>query len=129
MKTARSIGAIIAGIMTNVILSVTVDFILESAGVFPPPSQGLFVTWMLALALAYRCIFAVAGGYVTARLAPAEPMRHVIILACVGTVFGIIGTIVGWDLSDHWYPIALVLTALPCTWFGGKLFKQPSKKH
>jgi len=123
MNTARSIGSVIAGIMTNVILSVVVDSILEAAGIFPPPSQGLFVTWMLALALAYRCVFAVAGGYVTARLAPANPMRHVTILACVGIVLGTIGVFVGWDLSPHWYPIALVITAFPCTWFGGKLFK------
>jgi hypothetical protein len=129
MKTARSIGAVIAGLMTNVILSVTVDFILELTGVFPTPSQGIFVTWMLALALIYRCVFAVAGGYITARLAPSEPMRHVIILACIGIVFGIVGTIVGWDLSAHWYPIALVATALPCTWTGGRLFEASKKQH
>jgi len=50
----------------------------------------------------------VAGGYVTAALAPNNPMRHV-------------GVFVAWHLSRHWYPIALVVTALPCTWLGGKL--------
>jgi hypothetical protein len=128
MKTARSIGAVVAGIMTNVILSVAVDFVLESTGIFPPVGEGKFDTWMLVLALSYRCVFAVAGGYVTARLAPKEPMRHVIILACIGIALGIIGTIVGWNKSAHWYPLALVITAFPCTWLGGKLSKT-KKQH
>jgi len=49
-------------------------------------------------------------------------MRHAIILGVVGIVAGAIGVVVAWDLSPHhWYPIALVVTALPCTWLGGKL--------
>ena len=66
-------------------------------------------------------IYAVAGGYVTAWLAPKNPMRHVIILGCIGIVLGSIGVVVAWNLSAHWYPLALVITALPCTWLGGKL--------
>jgi hypothetical protein len=36
-------------------------------------------------------------------------------------VAGGIGVVVGWNLSAHWYPIALVVGALPCSWLGGKL--------
>ena len=121
MNTLKTIWAVFAGFVTVVILSVATDFALESVGIFPPPDQGLFITWMLILALAYRCVYTVAGGYVTARLAPDRPMRHVIILGIVGVVAGSIGVVVGWNLSAHWYPIALVITALPCTWLGGKL--------
>jgi len=95
--------------------------VLESLGVFPPPDQGLFIIWMLILALAYRCVYTIAGGYVTAMMAPNRPMRHAIILGIVGIVAGTIGVVIAWDLSPHWYPIALVITALPCTWLGGKL--------
>jgi hypothetical protein len=76
---------------------------------------------MLMVALAYRCLFAIAGGYVTAMLAPNRPMRHAIILGLIGVVASILGTITGWNLSAHWYPILLILTSLPCTWLGGKL--------
>ena len=76
---------------------------------------------MLILALAYRCVYTIAGGYVTAMMAPNRPMRHAIILGIVGIVAGTIGVVIAWDLSPHWYPIALVITALPCTWLGGKL--------
>jgi hypothetical protein len=47
-------------------------------------------------------------------------MRHAIILGLVGIAAGSVGVVVGWDLSPHWYPIALVIGALPCTWLGGK---------
>ena len=120
-NTFKSIGAILAGMITIVALSVGTDSVLESVGIFPPPDQGLFISWMLMLALVYRSVFAVAGGYVTARLAPIQPMRHVFLLGIIGVVASIFGTIAGWDLSAHWYPILLVLTALPCTWLGGKL--------
>ena len=118
---AKTIWAVFAGFLTVVILSVGTDSILEKLGIFPPPDQGLFITWMLVLALIYRCVYTVAGGYVTAWLAPDRPMRHAIILGIIGTVAATIGVVVGWNLSQHWYPISLVVTALPCTWVGGKL--------
>jgi len=121
MNTLKSIWAVVAGFLTVVVLSVGTDFVLEALGIFPPPGQGLFITWMLILALVYRCMYTVAGGYVTAMLAPSRPMRHAIILGIIGIVAGTLGTVVAWDLSPHWFPIALVITALPCTWLGGKL--------
>ena len=123
MTILKSIGAIFAGFITVAGLSVLTDSILESAGVFPPPSDaGLFVTWMLVLALIYRSVYAVVGGYVAAKLAPSKPMLHVTILGILGTLGGIAGVIVGWDLSDHWYPIALAVTAYPLVYLGGKLY-------
>ena len=119
-NTIKSIRAVFAGFITVVILSVGTDSILEVSGIFPPPSQGLFITWMLVLALMYRCVYTVAGGYVTAWLSPDHPVRHSIILGSIGTVAAIIGVVTGWSLSQHWYPISLVVTALPCTWLGGK---------
>ena len=121
MKIAKSIGAILVGVIAIVVLSVITDMILEKSGIFPPPEQGLFVPWMLMLALIYRCIYAVAGGYITATLAPNKPMLHAIILGVIGIVASAFGAIAAWNLSAHWYPIALVITALPCTWLGGKL--------
>lgn len=124
MNKFKSIGAVLAGFVTVVILSVGTDFVLESLGIFPPPDLGLFVTWMLVLALAYRSMYTVAGGYVTAKLAPNQPMRHAVILGIIGIVAGTLGTIANLDKSTPstaWYPIALIITALPCTWFGGKL--------
>ena len=120
MNTLKSSWAVFAGILVNVILSTATDFVLESLGIFPPNTEGLFVTWMLVLALGYRMGYTVLGGYVTAWAAPQNPMKHVWILGGIGILLGSIGVVVGWNLSQHWYPIALVITAIPCTWLGGK---------
>ncbi len=116
----KSIGAILAGIIVGAILSIGTDFVLETTGVFPSPGKGFFIWWMLMLALAYRGAYTVAAGYVTASLAPNQPMRHVIILGIIGVVVTILGSIANWENSSAWYPIALILITLPCTWLGGK---------
>ena len=119
----KSIWAVFAGFVAVAGLATLTDFILESIGVFPPMSeQGLYVTWMLALALLYRMVYTVFGGFVTAWLAPQNEMKHVWILAGIGQLGGIAGVIAGWNLSDHWYPIVLAVTAVPLVWLGGKLY-------
>lgn len=124
----KSIGAVLAAIILGVGLSIATDTILEKSGIFPPPPQGLFVTWMLAVAFLYRCLYGVAGSYLAAALAPNKPMLHAMIPGYLGLVASIIGVYVGWNLSQHWYPIALVISALPCAWLGGKLKTGISKK-
>lgn len=119
--TLKSIVAVLAGFLIVVILSTVTDTILEQVGIFPPIGNGLFIPWMLVLAFLYRSAYTVLGGYIAAKLAPKNPMKHVTILGIIGTVAGTLGVIAGWDLSDHWYPIALAVTAFPFVWLGGKL--------
>ena len=120
MKTLKSIGALLAGIIIGAALSIITDTLLEKAGIFPPIGAGFFVPWMLILALFYRTIYTIIGGYVTARLAPSWPILHVVMLGVIGIIVSAIGTVVGWDLSSHWYPIILTVIALPATYAGGK---------
>ena len=119
----RRVGAVLAGFLTVVVLSVATDAAMHSAGVFPPLGEPMSNA-LFALALAYRVVYTIAGGWVTARLAPDLPMRHVLALGIVGTAAGLAGAVAGWnaDLGPRWYPISLVVTALPCCWAGGKLF-------
>jgi len=111
----KSIGAVLTGFILVFILSIITDYVLESAGIFPPIGTGIFNTWMLFLALVYRSTYTVLGGFITAKLAPDRPMRHAIILGIIGVIAATIGSIAGWDLSQHWYPISLIIIALPCT--------------
>lgn len=120
IKILKNAGAVLAGVLTVIILSIGTDTILESVGIFPPFGQEL-TTWMLLLALAYRCLFTIAGGFVTAKLSQQTPIRNVKILAIIGVIGGALGVIAGWDLSAHWYPIAIFLTAYPLTILGGKI--------
>ena len=75
----RSIVAVLAGLLTNVITAVVTDTVLAATGVYPRMgerwSDGLFV-----FALSYRVPVEVAGGYVTAKLSPRKPMTHVLVL-------------------------------------------------
>ena len=121
-RIARSIGAVLAGMLAVVILSLGTDLALHAAGIFPAlgdrMSDNLFV-----LATAYRTIYAVLGGYITARLAPNQPMQHALLNGLIGVALSTLGAVVTWNraLGPHWYPLALVVTALPTAWLGGKL--------
>ncbi len=124
MNIIKSIWSVLAGFLTVVVLSIATDKALEASGIFPPPSDaGLFVTWILVVAFVYRSMYTIAGGYVTARLAPNRPGKHVAVLGILGTIGGIAGVVAGWNLSAHWYPIALAVTAYFFVWLGGKLRK------
>jgi hypothetical protein len=123
MSKLKSAAAVLAGFVTVVILSTGTDFVLEAASVFPPQTDpGAYTGFMLFWALVYRCLFTIAGGYVTARIAPDRPIRHAVILGIIGSVAGTAGVIFSWDLTPHhWYPILIAVTALPCTWLGGRM--------
>jgi hypothetical protein len=70
----------------------------------------------------------VVGGYLTARVAPAQPRRHAFILGGVGTVMGTLGAIatIPMNMGPAWYPIALAITAVPSCGLGGVLFERRS---
>jgi hypothetical protein len=77
------------------------------------------------LALSYRIVYTVLGGYITARFAPHSPMRHVWVYGFIGFALGLAGAIatIPMNLGPAWYPIAIALTALPCAWLGGVLYR------
>jgi len=123
---ARSIIAVVAGFLTVAGLSLATDQLLHVFEVYPPWGQPMWETSLNALALSYRIVYTLLGGFITARLAPRAPMRHVTVLAVIGLAAGTTGAIVAItqaDLGPNWYPIALAVTAYPCTWFGGTLFR------
>ena len=117
MSFLKSAGAVVAGFLTVVLLSIGTDSVLERIGILPMQMTGGF----LAVALAYRTAYTILGGYVTAWLAPQNAMKHVWILAAFGQLGGIAGVIAGWNLSAHWYPITLAVLAIPSVWLGGWL--------
>jgi len=123
MTILRSILAVLAGLVFILITHSAMDFILESLGIFTPPTVRFDIPWMLVTAIIYRATFSVIGCYITALIAPSRPMLHAMILGVIGMVLSILGTIVAikMDLSPAWYPIALVVMSLPCAWVGSKL--------
>jgi len=123
MKLLKSIGAVLAGVIFIVVTHTLTDLLLEKLGIFTPREQGLHITWMVVTATIYRSLYTIAGGYVTAALAPHRPLLHAVILGVFGIVASTAGAVVmiPRNLGPIWYPIALIILALPCTWLGGKL--------
>jgi hypothetical protein len=123
-RLLRSTGAVLLGFVAVVVLSLVTDQLLHVLEVYPPWGQPMYDPALNLLALAYRSVYAVVGGYIAARLAPHSPMRHALVLGIVGLAMGTAGaivTITRYDVGPDWYPIALALTAVPCSWLGGVL--------
>jgi hypothetical protein len=129
-RIGRSIGAVVAGALTGIVLSIGTDVVLRAAGVFPPLGQPMAGALFL-LATVYRSVYGVAGSYITARLAPDRPMGHALVLGVAGLTVSIVGAAATWnqgpEFGPKWYPLALVATAMPCAWAGGKLFSAQSR--
>ncbi|HVR41502.1 MAG TPA: hypothetical protein VMU84_20575 [Thermoanaerobaculia bacterium] len=122
-RTGRSVAAIIIGFLSVVVLSLGTDQILHVFHVYPPWNQPMWDPKLNLLALAYRVVYTIFGCYLAARIAPRAPMRHAMILGFIGLFFATLGAVVAItqaNLGPAWYPIMLVVTALPCAWLGGK---------
>ena len=124
-RLGRSIGAVVAGLLVVVVLSLATDQLLHVLNVYPPWGQPMYQTSLNVLALSYRLVFTVLGYYVTARLAPRAPLKHLWILAGIGLVLGTVGavTTIPMDMGPAWYPIALAATALPCAWVAAAIYR------
>jgi hypothetical protein len=128
----RSIGAVLAGLLFIFIVSIGTDVVMHATEIFPPwfqPMSGPL--WMFALA--YRCVYAVIGCFITARLAPNRPMKHALLLGIIGTFLSILGVVGSWnagpEFGPKWYPISLVISSIPCAWIGGKLGERRKGKR
>ena len=122
-QLGRSALVLSAGLASIALASHGLDVLLKAVGLYPgagqPWSQGLF-----ACAAVYRTCFGVLGCYLTARLAPNRPQQHALLLGVIGTALAALGAIATWnqgpEFGPHWYPISLVLTALPAALLAAK---------
>ena len=125
-KTLKSIAAMVAGFVVVVVLSLGTDVVLHAAGVFPPWDQRMSDALFL-LATVYRTIYCIAGSYIAARLAPNRPMAHALVLGVMGFIISTAGAVATWNrgpaFGPHWYPLALIVLAMPQAWVGGKLYE------
>ena len=129
----KSIGAVLAGAIVGIILEIGTDVLLRQLHIFPPLTQPMTDSRLLALATVYRTIYGVIGAYITAWLAPSRPMLHAFILGILGEIAAIAGVIATWNdvakYGPHWYPIALVVLALPPALLGAWLYQRRAQAH
>jgi hypothetical protein len=123
----KSVWAVAAGLLFIIGVTTLVDVILHLAGVYPPMDQPIDNSLAL-LATIYRLVISIAGAWLTARLAPAQPMKHAMALGYVGVGLGLVGLVATWNLGlgPRWYPVALVVLAVPQCWAGGRIYEARS---
>jgi hypothetical protein len=123
-RLLRRIGAVLAGFFLIAILDTGFDVLMHATGIYPPWFQPMKAPlWLLAMA--YRIVDGIAGSYLAARLAPDRPLAHALALGIVGVFLSTAGVIATWnkgpEFGPKWYPLGLVVIALPCAWVGGLL--------
>ena len=79
-RLLRSSAAIVIGFLSVAVLSLATDQVLHVLDVYPPWGEPMYDPGLNALALSYRILYTILGGYITARLAPRRPMRHVMVV-------------------------------------------------
>lgn len=129
MNRLKSIGAVIAGFIFIGITHSGTDAILESTGVLP--KGHLYVsTGLVLFVILYRAVFSLLGCYITAMLAPKDPMKHSLILGGIGTILSAAGAIITADmnLGPAWYAWSLVVIALPVSWLAGNLYQSRKRR-
>jgi hypothetical protein len=120
----RLIFALLAGFLFTAILSTAVDHIFHVTGVFPPYGEPMHDSGLLLMAFTYRAIFAIAGAYITALIARESAMKAVWILGIIGSLLWLAGSIAMWEFAVPWYNILGVLTGVPFSLLGGKLYQR-----
>lgn len=124
---ASSAWAVLAGVLVAIVVTTIVDVGLHAAGVYPPLGEPISHAQAL-LATSYRVVIGIAAAWLTAWMAPRNPMKHAMILGGLGMVVALAGVVLTWnqDLGPRWYPIALVVLAPPQSWAGATLLLRRS---
>ena len=122
----RSVWAVAAAFLLVVPVTLGIDHLFHVTEVYPPYNVPMAHTWQYFLALSYRIVLGLFAAWLTARLAPRNPMKHVWIQAGIGQVIALLGIVPAGmqpeKFGEVWYPVVLALTVLPTAWAGGRLY-------
>ena len=122
-RIGRNIGAVLAGMIAGIVLSLGTDLLMQVIGLLPPLGQRASDGSLMAATI-YRTVYGVLGAYLTARLAPSRPMLHALVLGALGLVASTAGAAATWNrgpaFGPHWYPLALIVLAMPTAGVGGE---------
>jgi hypothetical protein len=117
----RSILAIVAGFVLIGALAFGTGAALQAAGLFPAPGEPVTDIGPLLLETAYVAVFAIAGCWLAAWLAPNRPMRHALILGLLGLAFNLMGAVATWGQRPAWSILLNLALVMPYAWIGGRL--------
>lgn len=118
----KSVLSVVAGYAVMVLITMALfaalgGLVPDQFGMEPSvPPGGLSLVVILTVGLGA----ALSGGWVTGRLAPRTPGRHVDALVTLVLVLGLLNFIVE-ATSPTWYRIGLMIVGVAGTWLGGRL--------
>ena len=121
-ETVRMILAVVAGIITAMLLSGVTHELLYLFSNYPAPLKPIFETWPLWIALAYHSIYAVLGTIITARIAKDRAKKAVFILGTKEAIMWLLGTILLWKHAAPWYNITKAILGIPLAMLGGWIY-------
>lgn len=121
----RSILAVLAGVLINLITTVVIDSTLSAMGIYPPRG-GSMSSNLYILALSYRFPIAVIAGYVTAMLSPQKPTTHALVLAGIVALGTYMSAVLLHSDRPGWYAPGLITIAFVCSILGEQLRRRLS---
>lgn len=121
----RSLVAVTSGFVIIALLSFGTDLGLRAAmpQLYEADGSTTSVT-ALVLSIGYVGLYATLGCYLTARLAPRQPMTHALVLGGLGLLFNIVGTVFTWDMAPLWYHVVSLALVMLWAWIGGRMREQ-----
>ncbi len=120
----RSILSIFAGYLTMVVgvsgaLAFAAFLVLGEIPTEPKPFEG--PVYFLWIELLISVLAAIAGGYVCAFIAGDREMRHVLILAGLLVIFGVLSAGLEAGAKPLWSSLAVPVMGVVGLWIGGRL--------
>ena len=125
----RLIISVIAGIMLAMILSFLTHELLFLIGIFPQIGKPMFDNQLVIIELVYHSLYAVAGGYLTAKIAEKKARRAVFILGTKEAIMWLLGTLLLWNHSPAWYNLTKALLGVPLAMLGGFIYEKIKKRR
>jgi len=126
----RSILAVVAGFLFIGALAFGTAAALTAAGVFPPATEPITDIGLVLVETAYVAVYAIAGCWLAAFLAPDRPMRHALILGVLGLALNLAMAAPTWPLRPAWSIVLNIALVLPYAWIGGRLReRQVARAH
>jgi cytochrome bd-type quinol oxidase subunit 1 len=112
----RSIGSVAAG---YIVFAASAALLFQLSGREPHDPAPL--AFMLA-SIIWGCTFALVAGWLTARVAGRQPMRHAAVLAAIIALGAIVSLIM--SSGESWSQIAAAALMAPSAWLGGRLSRR-----
>ena len=118
MAILRSILAVFSGFLT---MAVAVMLLTPLAVKLMHQKVGAPTSGYLAVNVAYSLLAAVAGGFVTARIALSHPLLHGVLLAAFMCAMGALSYVRNRGMQPLWYQVLLFFVPPLCAIAGAAL--------